>query len=83
MTAREYHNQNDCEGVSQLKGIPGSITVKLTAREYNKLVLSGIDNNATDCKGAFQLTEMPENIKIKRTVKTNTTSEYHNQKGCS
>ena len=50
MTAREYHNQYDCDGVSQLKEIPWSITIKMTAREYNKLLLSGIYNNTNDCK---------------------------------
>ena len=44
-TVREYHNQNycqrmltpkDCEGVSKLKGMPGSITIKQTARKYSK-----------------------------------------------
>ena len=43
---RGYHNQHDCEGVSQLKGILGSITIKMTAREYNALVLS---DNKNDC----------------------------------
>ena len=51
MIAREYHNQNkcqgvsnqnDCEGLPPLKGIPGSSTIKMTAREYNKIVLSVI-----------------------------------------
>ena len=70
-------------GRIKLKGILGSITIKVTAREYSKLVFSGIYNNENDCRWAFQLKEMPENIKIKRTVQTNTTGEYHNQKGCS
>ena len=42
MIAREYHNQKKYEGVPKLKRIPGSITIKMTAREYSKIVLSGI-----------------------------------------
>ena len=41
VNVREYLNQNDCEGLSQSKGIPGSIKIKMSAREYNKIVLSG------------------------------------------
>ena len=59
-----------------IKIIPGSITIKMTAREYNNII--GRDyNNKSDCNGAFQLT----NIEI--TVEANTTREYHNQKDCS
>ena len=47
---RGYHNQYNCDRVSQLKGIPGSIIINMTAREYNKLVLSGIYKNRNDCK---------------------------------
>ena len=75
---REYQNQNDCEGLSQSKGIPGSITIKMTAREYKKIVKEYYNTN--DCKGAFELAKLPGNIKIKRIVETNTTREYHNQK---
>ena len=77
MIAREYHNQKKCEGVPKLKRIPGSITIKMTAREYSKIVLSGIIIIKNDCNGAFQLT------KLIIAVETNTTREYHNQKDCS
>ena len=33
-TVSEYHIK-DCEGVSNLKGMPGSTTIKQTARQYN------------------------------------------------
>ena len=42
MIAREYHNQKKYEKVPKLKRIPRSITIKMTAREYSKIVLSGI-----------------------------------------
>ena len=32
---REYQNQNDCEDLSQSKGIPGSITIKMIVRMYD------------------------------------------------
>ena len=77
MIAREYHNQKKSEGVPKLKRIPGSITIKMTAREYSKIVLSVIIIIKNDCNGAFQLT------KLIKAVETNTTREYHNQTDCS
>ena len=50
MTSKGYHNQYDCEGVSLLKGISRGITNKMTASEYNKVVISCIYNNENDYK---------------------------------
>ena len=75
MIAREYRNQKKYERVRKLKRIPRSITIKMTAREYSKIVLSGII--------IIKTTAMEQLTKIIIAVETNTTREYHNQKDCS
>ena len=75
MIAREYQNQKKYERVPKLKRMPRSITIKMTAREYSKIVLSGII--------IIKTTAMEQLTKIIIAVESNTTREYHNQKDCS
>ena len=53
MTVRKCHFQKDCIGVSKLKGMLGSITIKRSVREYH---------NQKKCKKTTKL--LPGSIKI-------------------
>ena len=75
MTARECHNQKDCQKVLQSNGLPGSTTIKRNAREYHY---------QKDCQGVPHSKGLSGSITIKRTDRESTykitTRECHNQK---
>ena len=81
--ARESDNEKNYQGVSQLKGLQGSATIKRTHKEYhNQMNFREYYNQKdcniqNDCKGVPQSTEMSMSgsNKIKMTAIV-----YHNQK---
>ena len=81
--ARKCNNETNYQGVSQLKGLPGSATIKRTAKEYHNQInfreyYNKKDCNIqNDCQGVPQSTEMSMSVstKIKMTARV-----YHNQK---
>ena len=91
MIAREYHNQKKYERVPKLKRIPRSITIKMTAREDSKIVLSGIIIIKTTAQTKVlpvnaTIKGIPRSIIIKATAREcqiqNDDRECINQKNC-
>ena len=74
--ARECHNQKDCQGVSLSKGLPGSATIKRTARECNNQMGSRECLNQKDCMGVPQSKGLSGSVTIKMTATIKTTTGY-------
>ena len=82
--SRECNNQKNYQGVSLLKGLPDSATIKRAAMEYhNQMDFREYCNIQNDCQGVLQSKEMWESTNIKMTARVLTieknTREYHNQ----
>ena len=53
VTAREPYIQKDCHRVLQIKGLPGSATIKMTARGATNQRTAKECYNQNDCQGAL------------------------------
>ena len=77
--AKECDNQKNYQGVSELKGLPGSVTIKITAKEnhnqkdFREYHNQKDCNNQNDCQGVPQSKENIGSTKIKVTARV-----FHN-----